>query len=179
MKSKRKLVQVKNPKTGWYTKIDKTNALILGTKRNGEPYVGIPIAKRKPAGTWHASKGGDAHGTIPKLPERLPSKKKMRTIKEPFGKPGSFTKAQAQKAVRKVMAAKKEKKLKDREFVVLKDIIIPKGTVLTRAASEVSRVEPHYEHFIGFVAAPDACGEFVIGECDMEEAPEYFVELKR
>ncbi len=189
MKSKSELVQVQNPKTGKYIRINKTTGMITGHKRTDGPYVNIPVRKRKPAGTWQK---GKVYGEPkPSVPHMAPEKK-MRTIKEPVKKPESFTSAQAREAVKKVSARKaglkkavakivrkaSRKRVKEKVFVVLKDIVIKRGTALRLAADEVTRVEPHYEHFVGFVAAPDACGEFCIAECDMEAAPEYFVELK-
>lgn len=167
---KKDLVQVMDQKTGKYVKINRATGEIISHKATSGPYKGgIPIEKRKPSAIYR--------GGIPnkrRKPSDMASKEKIRTVKEPAVKPDSFTRAQAEEAVRKVSA----KRSKGKVFVVLKDIIIPRGTALRLAASEVTRPEPHYEHFVGFVDASDACGEFVISECDLEAAPEYFVELK-
>ena len=42
-----RLVQIKNPKTGNYTKIDKLRGSIVGHKKGGKPYKGIPIKRNK------------------------------------------------------------------------------------------------------------------------------------
>lgn len=44
--SKLDLVQVKNPRSDRYVKIDRTRGLILSLKRSGGPYKGVPIIER-------------------------------------------------------------------------------------------------------------------------------------
>jgi len=46
MSKKRDVVQVKNPKTGRYVKIDRSKGRILSTKKSEGPYKGIPIARK-------------------------------------------------------------------------------------------------------------------------------------
>ena len=40
-------VQVKNPRSGHYVKIDRNAGKITGHKSSSGPYKGIPIAKKK------------------------------------------------------------------------------------------------------------------------------------
>jgi hypothetical protein len=44
---KAKIVQVRNPKTGHYVKIDRLKGKITGHKSTPGPYKNIPIAKKK------------------------------------------------------------------------------------------------------------------------------------
>jgi hypothetical protein len=44
---KRDLVQIKNPKSGHYVKIDRTSGRILDHKKSEGPYKGIPIARKE------------------------------------------------------------------------------------------------------------------------------------
>lgn len=44
-RKKHDIVQVKNPKTGRYVKIDRTLGQILSHKRSEGPYKGVPIAE--------------------------------------------------------------------------------------------------------------------------------------
>ena len=44
---KRDIVQVKNPKTGRYVKIDRTAGKIVSHKKSKGPYKGIPIARKR------------------------------------------------------------------------------------------------------------------------------------
>lgn len=46
-KNKKALVQIKNPKTKRYTKIDKARGKIISSKKTAGPYPGIPIIKKK------------------------------------------------------------------------------------------------------------------------------------
>ena len=46
-KEKRDLVQIKNPKSGRYVKIDRTSGRILDHKKSEGPYKGIPIARKE------------------------------------------------------------------------------------------------------------------------------------
>jgi len=47
VKKKKELVQIKNPKTGKYVKIDKTKGLIISHKKTVGPFPGIPIVSKK------------------------------------------------------------------------------------------------------------------------------------
>jgi len=40
-------VQIKNPKSNRYIKIDCTKGIILSHKKSLKPYKGVPIARRK------------------------------------------------------------------------------------------------------------------------------------
>lgn len=41
------VVQVKNPKTGRYVKIDRTAGGIVAHKATAGPYKGVPVARKK------------------------------------------------------------------------------------------------------------------------------------
>jgi hypothetical protein len=41
------VVQVKNPKTGHYVKIDRTKGRIISHKKSEGPYKGVPVARKK------------------------------------------------------------------------------------------------------------------------------------
>ena len=45
--SLKKVVQTKNPRTGHYVKIDRSEGKIVSHKSSGGPYKGIPIIKKK------------------------------------------------------------------------------------------------------------------------------------
>lgn len=45
--SKRDIVQVKNPRTDRYVKIDRTAGLIIAHKKSQGPYKGVPVARAK------------------------------------------------------------------------------------------------------------------------------------
>lgn len=47
MAKKSKVVQVKNPRTNKYVKIDRSAGKIVGTKKSSGPYKGVPIARKK------------------------------------------------------------------------------------------------------------------------------------
>jgi hypothetical protein len=47
MSKKRDVVQVKNPKTKRYVKIDRTAGKIVSNKKSIGPYKGVPVARRK------------------------------------------------------------------------------------------------------------------------------------
>jgi len=47
MSKKRDVVQVKNPKTGRYVKIDRSRGKIISSKKSEGPYKGIPVARKK------------------------------------------------------------------------------------------------------------------------------------
>lgn len=42
---KRDVVQIKNPKTGRYVKIDRSKGRILSHKKSEGPYKGVPVAR--------------------------------------------------------------------------------------------------------------------------------------
>ncbi len=48
MSKKKDVVQVKNPKSGHYVKIDRAVGKIIDHKKSIGPFIGIPIAKKKP-----------------------------------------------------------------------------------------------------------------------------------
>jgi hypothetical protein len=43
---KAKVVQVKNPKTGKYVKIDRSKGKIVAHKKSDGPYKGVPVARK-------------------------------------------------------------------------------------------------------------------------------------
>ena len=47
MSKKKDIVQVKNPKSGHYVKIDRDEGKIIGHKKSEGPYKGVPIARKK------------------------------------------------------------------------------------------------------------------------------------
>ena len=46
MSKKKDVVQVKNPKSGHYVKIDRSAGKIIDHKKSTGPFKGIPIAKK-------------------------------------------------------------------------------------------------------------------------------------
>lgn len=47
MTKKKDVVQVKNPKTDRYVKIDRSAGKIISNKKSNGPYKGIPVARKK------------------------------------------------------------------------------------------------------------------------------------
>ena len=47
MAKKRDVVQVKNPKTDRYVKIDRSAGKIVSHKKSKGPYKGVPVARKK------------------------------------------------------------------------------------------------------------------------------------
>ena len=47
MSKKSDVVQVKNPKTGRYVKIDRSKGRIVAHKKGPGPYKGVPVARKK------------------------------------------------------------------------------------------------------------------------------------
>ena len=45
--AKQDIVQVKNPRTGTYVKINRTAGKIVSNKKSSGPYKGVPVARRK------------------------------------------------------------------------------------------------------------------------------------
>lgn len=45
--TKSDVVQVKNPKTGHYVKIDRDKGKIISHKKSEGPYKGVPVARKK------------------------------------------------------------------------------------------------------------------------------------
>lgn len=45
--TKRDVVQVKNPKTGHYVKIDRSAGTIIAHKKSDGPYKGVPVARKR------------------------------------------------------------------------------------------------------------------------------------
>jgi hypothetical protein len=46
---KRDIVQIKNPRSGHYVKIDRDRGLIVSHKKSAGPYKNVPIARKKSA----------------------------------------------------------------------------------------------------------------------------------
>ncbi|HBD7059646.1 TPA: hypothetical protein ACUNL2_002431 [Legionella pneumophila] len=46
-KNKHDIVQVKNPKTDRYVKIDRTEGKIISHKQSEGPYKGVPVARKR------------------------------------------------------------------------------------------------------------------------------------
>lgn len=44
--SKNKIVQTKNPRTGHYVKIDRSEGKIVGHKSTKGPYKGVPVIRK-------------------------------------------------------------------------------------------------------------------------------------
>ncbi|CZG73905.1 hypothetical protein SC407_14675 [Legionella pneumophila serogroup 1] len=44
---KHDVVQVKNPKTGHYVKIDRTEGKIISHKKSDGPYKDVPVARKR------------------------------------------------------------------------------------------------------------------------------------
>ena len=44
--SKSDVVQVKNPRTGKYVKIDRSKGKIISHKKSDGPYKGVPVARK-------------------------------------------------------------------------------------------------------------------------------------
>lgn len=44
---RRDIVQVKNPRTGHYVKIDRAEGRILAHKKSEGPYKGVPVARKR------------------------------------------------------------------------------------------------------------------------------------
>lgn len=47
MAEKKDVVQIKNPKSGKYVKIDRSAGKIIGHKKSDGPYKGVPVARKK------------------------------------------------------------------------------------------------------------------------------------
>ena len=45
--AKRDVVQVKNPRTGHYVKIDRTAGKIVSHKKSDGPYKNVPVARKR------------------------------------------------------------------------------------------------------------------------------------
>lgn len=45
----RNVVQVKNPKSGHYVKIDRSAGKIVSHKKSNGPYKGVPVARKRSA----------------------------------------------------------------------------------------------------------------------------------
>lgn len=46
MAKKKEIVQIKNPRTGHYVKIDRSEGRILDHKKSDGPYKDVPIARK-------------------------------------------------------------------------------------------------------------------------------------
>ena len=72
---------------------------------------------------------------------------------------------------------KKSKKKKEVKFVLLKDIVIPAGSVFSEAPTQTTRSECHFSHIVGLTK--DTCGDLVYYINDDDpELRQYFTELK-
>jgi len=47
MATKKDVVQIKNPKSGKYVKIDRSAGKIISHKKSEGPYKGVPVARKK------------------------------------------------------------------------------------------------------------------------------------
>ncbi len=47
MAKKKDVVQVKNPRTGRYVKIDRSAGKIVSSKKSSGPYKNVPVARKK------------------------------------------------------------------------------------------------------------------------------------
>ena len=47
MATKKDVVQIKNPKSGKYVKIDRSAGRIISHKKSEGPYKGVPVARKK------------------------------------------------------------------------------------------------------------------------------------
>jgi hypothetical protein len=47
MSKKKDVVQVKNPKSGHYVKIDRLAGKIISHKKSGGPFKNVPVARKK------------------------------------------------------------------------------------------------------------------------------------
>ena len=47
MAKKKDIVQVKNPRTNRYVKIDRSAGKIVSSKKTGGPYKGVPVARKR------------------------------------------------------------------------------------------------------------------------------------
>ena len=47
MSKKKDIVQVKNPKTDRYVKIDRSAGKIVSSKKSSGPYKNVPVARKK------------------------------------------------------------------------------------------------------------------------------------
>ena len=68
-------------------------------------------------------------------------------------------------------------KRKERKFILLKDITIPKGTVLEQAPAVTERNNEHFDCIVGL--SRNTCGEFTycIDDDFRDELMEYFQEI--
>lgn len=51
MAQKKDVVQVKNPKSDRYVKIDRTEGKIISHKKTPGPYANVPVARKSSGGT--------------------------------------------------------------------------------------------------------------------------------
>ena len=47
MAKKKEVVQIKNPKSGHYVKIDRSAGKIISHKKTSGPYKGVPVARKR------------------------------------------------------------------------------------------------------------------------------------
>ena len=47
MAKKKDVVQIKNPKSGRYVKIDRSKGRIISHKKSGGPYKDVPVARKR------------------------------------------------------------------------------------------------------------------------------------
>jgi len=46
-KTKKNIVQTKNPRTGKYVKIDRSKGRIVDSKKSDGPYEGVPVLRKR------------------------------------------------------------------------------------------------------------------------------------
>lgn len=64
----------------------------------------------------------------------------------------------------------------NREMVLLKDIVIPRGTVFKRAPERIEMNEDHFEAIIGL--SDNTAGSLIYAIDEFEELNEFFTDLK-
>ena len=68
-------------------------------------------------------------------------------------------------------------KIKEQKFVLLKDVVIPAGSVFTVAPSKTQRSDGHFCHIVGLTK--DSAGDFIYYIDDNDpELEQWFTELK-
>jgi uncharacterized C2H2 Zn-finger protein len=68
------------------------------------------------------------------------------------------------------------KKQKQKRYVLIKDIVIPAGTVFNQAPVKTERSDCYFQHVVGL--SDNTSGDFNYCIDEQEELKEYFVELK-
>jgi hypothetical protein len=65
-----------------------------------------------------------------------------------------------------------------KEFVLLQDIVIPKGTVFSPAPIKTERCPDHFECTIGLSKNTSGTITYYLGDDDLAELQDFFTELK-